>query len=75
MPGPLLFGVIFDNSCWLLQETCEGPGSCWIYNVDELAFREYTIDIIINMLMDHINGGELSYMRAWSSRLLAISVA
>ncbi|XP_035824885.1 solute carrier organic anion transporter family member 4A1 [Aplysia californica] len=32
IPGPVLLGVILDNTCVLWQETCEGQGSCWVYD-------------------------------------------
>ena len=32
VPGPILIGAVFDTSCLILQEKCDGYGSCWIYD-------------------------------------------
>ncbi|XP_039271821.2 solute carrier organic anion transporter family member 4C1-like [Styela clava] len=39
IPGPVVFGVIFDITCLLWQQlSCGlGTGSCWLHNSDEVA--------------------------------------
>lgn len=39
IPGPIVFGVIFDATCKLWQESeCSGEqGSCWIHDSKEVA--------------------------------------
>ena len=38
MPGPIIFGLVFDVACLVWQETCDGgEGSCWIYDTQFLA--------------------------------------
>ena len=37
MPGPILLGAIFDVACLLYQETCEGQGSCWVYDTQFIS--------------------------------------
>ncbi|XP_074652652.1 solute carrier organic anion transporter family member 4A1-like [Tubulanus polymorphus] len=32
IPGPLLFGVVMDQSCLIWQEKCGETGSCWMYD-------------------------------------------
>lgn len=39
LPGPPLFGFIFDLACELWQEECDGRrGNCWIYNHSLLTY-------------------------------------
>ena len=37
VPGPLLFGYLFDLSCAVWQEQCDRRGNCWIYHNDKLS--------------------------------------
>ena len=32
VPGPIVFGVIFDTACLVWQYRCDERGSCWIYD-------------------------------------------
>ena len=32
VPGPIVFGAIFDTACLVWQVRCEEQGSCWIYD-------------------------------------------
>ena len=32
VPGPIVFGIIFDTACLVWQVRCEEQGSCWIYD-------------------------------------------
>ena len=32
VPGPILFGVVFDGACTVWQQDCGQQGSCWIYD-------------------------------------------
>ena len=46
VPGPLIFGLIFDNSCLVWQDKCGEEASCWIYDSDYLA-QGLTIIVVI----------------------------
>ena len=37
VPGPLLFGYLFDLSCVVWQEQCDRHGNCWVYHTDKLS--------------------------------------
>ena len=38
VPGPIIFGLVFDVACVVWQTTCEGEeGSCWIYDSQFVA--------------------------------------
>ena len=37
VPGPIVFGVLFDRACIYWQEECGRRGNCWIYNNKTLA--------------------------------------
>lgn len=39
VPGPILFGGLFDLSCAVWQEECGRRGNCWLYHNDELSNR------------------------------------
>ena len=39
LPGPILFGAIFDSTCRVWQQSCDVTGSCWIYDNSSLAVR------------------------------------
>ena len=45
IPGPLLFGVIFDSSCVYWQEECNRRGNCWVYNNSLIGIRVFFISI------------------------------
>ena len=39
VPGPLLFGLLFDVSCVLWQEECGRRGNCWVYDKQQLSYN------------------------------------
>ena len=41
IPGPILYGVIFDSSCIYWQEDCGRRGNCWVYNNDSIGNRAF----------------------------------
>jgi len=41
IPGPLLYGVIFDTSCIYWQEECGRRGNCWVYNNDSISISAF----------------------------------
>ena len=45
IPGPLLFGVIFDTSCLYWQEECGRRGNCWVYNNDNISTRAFSVSM------------------------------
>jgi len=45
IPGPLLFGVIFDTSCVYWQEECGRRGNCWVYNNNSIGTRAFSLSI------------------------------
>jgi len=38
IPGPLIFGAIFDVVCILWQDECGERGNCWVYDHDKLSY-------------------------------------
>ncbi|XP_071503213.1 solute carrier organic anion transporter family member 4A1-like [Diadema antillarum] len=32
VPGPVVFGAVIDKACLLWEQSCSGPGTCWLYN-------------------------------------------
>ena len=39
IPGPLVFGALFDTSCLNWQDDCGRRGNCWVYDNNELSIR------------------------------------
>ncbi|XP_067950254.1 solute carrier organic anion transporter family member 4C1-like [Watersipora subatra] len=39
VPGPLLFGAMFDASCLVWKGGCGSNGLCWVYDTKELTLR------------------------------------
>ena len=39
IPGPLIFGALFDASCVYWQEECGDRGNCWVYHNEDLSLR------------------------------------
>ena len=39
IPGPLLFGAIFDSACLLWQYDCGTRGQCWVYSNPDISNR------------------------------------
>ena len=37
IPGPLIFGALFDDACRKWQEDCGRRGNCWVYDNDRLS--------------------------------------
>lgn len=51
IPGPILFGVIFDSSCVYWQYDCGRRGNCWVYNNSHISIRAFfisTTGVLIN---------------------------
>ena len=45
IPGPIIFGVIFDSGCVYWQFECGRRGNCWVYNNDVLGVRAFAIAV------------------------------
>ena len=39
IPGPLIFGALFDASCVYWQEECGDRGNCWVYENEDLSLQ------------------------------------
>ena len=39
IPGPIIFGVIFDASCVYWQFDCGRRGNCWVHNNGQISTR------------------------------------
>ena len=38
IPGPLLFGAVYDAACIKWQDACGHRGNCWIYDTEKLSY-------------------------------------
>lgn len=53
IPGPIIFGVIFDSSCVYWQFDCGRRGNCWVYNNDHISIRAFfitTTGVLVNFV-------------------------
>ena len=39
VPGPLVFGAIFDSTCVYFHSECGNQANCWVYNNHLLSIR------------------------------------
>ena len=46
IPGPILFGAIFDSSCLFWQHQCGRRGNCWVYNNTALSQRAVVLAVL-----------------------------
>lgn len=45
IPGPIVFGVIFDSACIYWQYECGERGHCWVYDNDNLKLRAFAMGL------------------------------
>ncbi|CAH1775346.1 unnamed protein product [Owenia fusiformis] len=50
VPGPILFGAIFDIACRQWQEKCDERGSCWIYDNNSLSLNLLLLGLVIKII-------------------------
>ena len=47
VPGPLLFGFVFDKACAVWREQCDDRGSCWIYDGEKLSVNLTILGVVV----------------------------
>lgn len=50
IPGPVVFGALFDAACISWQLQCGKPGNCWLYDKDQLSYSVIGIGIPCNLI-------------------------
>ena len=50
MPGPLLMGALWDNSCRVWQSGCDKGGSCWMYNRWTMAVSLVLLGVAVRLV-------------------------
>ena len=46
VPGPLLFGAVFDSTCLFWQRDCGRRGNCWVYDNTSLSTRAVVLAVV-----------------------------
>ena len=46
IPGPIVFGAIFDSACIFWQYDCSRQGSCWVYDNSSLSERAVLLAVM-----------------------------
>ena len=57
VPGPLMFGLIFDSACLFWQHSCGRRGNCWVYDNTALSYRALALGltgIILNFVFSFL---------------------
>jgi len=49
IPGPILFGFSLDKVCILWQETCDGDGSCYIYDNAKMGRNFFILVLAVKL--------------------------
>ena len=57
IPGPIVFGVIFDSTCLFWQFDCDRRGNCWVYNNVDLSYRALALalsGVVLNFVFSFL---------------------
>lgn len=46
IPGPIVFGAIFDSACIYWQYECGRRGNCWVYHNQHLSERAVILALL-----------------------------
>ncbi|XP_005176679.1 solute carrier organic anion transporter family member 74D [Musca domestica] len=57
VPGPILFGWIFDKNCLVWGKTCTNKGNCWLYDSANLRLSLNVVGIFFITISTICNGG------------------
>jgi hypothetical protein len=58
IPGPIVFGVIFDSTCLFWQFDCDRRGNCWVYDNVQLRDRALALGlsgVILNFIFSFLS--------------------
>ena len=58
IPGPIVFGVIFDSTCLFWQFDCDRRGNCWVYDNLQLSNRALGLalsGVILNFIFSFLS--------------------
>lgn len=50
VPGPQLFGAVFDKSCILWQEQCGETGACLQYDNADMSLYMFIVCLVVKLL-------------------------
>ena len=50
LPGPLLFGTVFDNACLLWQDECGETGACLYYDNERIGLHIFFVVVGFKVL-------------------------
>ena len=57
IPGPIVFGVIFDSACLFWQFECDRRGNCWVYDNTALSNRALALavsGVVLNLVFSFL---------------------
>ena len=54
IPGPIIFGIIFDSSCLKWEGTCGHHGNCWLYNNTHLSSATISFAIPVMVVVSFL---------------------
>ncbi|XP_059174792.1 solute carrier organic anion transporter family member 4A1-like [Physella acuta] len=50
IPGPILFGKMFDLACLVWQKRCDGEGSCFFYDNHDMSINLMVLAIVFSFI-------------------------
>ncbi|CAL1532840.1 unnamed protein product [Lymnaea stagnalis] len=50
IPGPILFGKMFDLACLVWQKRCDGEGSCFFYDNHEMSINLMVLAVVFSFI-------------------------
>ena len=51
IPGPIIFGAIFDSACLKWEGTCGHRGNCWVYDNNHLSIGTISFSIPVMLVV------------------------
>ncbi len=47
---PIFFGAILDEACIVWQKSCDGSGSCWIYDNHKMGLLVFVLSLVVKII-------------------------
>lgn len=67
IPGPIMFGKMFDLACVVWQKRCDGTGSCFSYNNHDMSVNLMILAIVFCVAAAASFGGALFFYKSKDS--------
>ncbi|XP_055870859.1 solute carrier organic anion transporter family member 4A1-like [Biomphalaria glabrata] len=72
IPGPILFGKMFDLACLVWQKRCDGEGSCFFYDNHNMSVNLLSVAIFFSLKASLSFFVALFYYRAHDEEIVSV---